>query len=94
MKLNKDIKNSQEGWGSFYDVDTTRYILIYHDRANCIEKVSLVKVNNGKIEVQNFIATGNLYLENVCHGEDNEVLDTNLLAMAENCFVEGGRDAA
>lgn len=89
MKLNKDIKNSVKGWGSFYDVDMRRYILIHHDRSNCIEKITLVKLlDNGSTEVQKFAAVGNLYLENVCHGEDNEILDTNLLCMAERCFSE------
>ena len=76
-----------------HPTDENRYIRIRCTETNEITSIELVKVweiaedhYDGKAE--EFIAVGNLYLENVCHGEDNEVLDTNLLAMAENCFQE------
>ena len=73
-----------------YDVPNSRkYIRINYDsRTNEIFDVSLVEVVNGERRYQKFKATGLVYLENVCHGQDNEILDTNLLYIAEKCFTE------
>lgn len=85
MLLKKDFGSSTR-YVSYYDVDEDRFIEIDHSSSNQINKVSLWNKRNEYPEA--FEACGLVYLENVCHGELNEELDTNLLMIAENCFQE------
>lgn len=85
MLLKKDLASSTR-YVSYYDVDDDRFIAIDHTISNEIKKIGLWNKRNGYPEV--FEACGLVYLENVCHGEINEELDTNLLMIAENCFRE------
>lgn len=85
MLLKKDLASSTR-YVSYYDVDDDRFIEIDHTISNEINKVSLWNKKSGHREM--FEACGLVFLENVCHGEINEELDTNLLMIAENCFRE------
>lgn len=87
MKLNLAVWSDGQ---RIYDVpDSRKYIRINHDpRTNEIFNVSLVEVVNGERRYQQFDAIGLLYLENICHGENNEELDTTLLHLSEKCFTE------
>ena len=87
MKFNLTIGSSGQ---HIYEVNDHKYFRINFQReTHEIKDVSLVTINEyGDREYQVFKAEGLLYLENVCHGEDNEVLDTNLLYIAEKCFTE------
>lgn len=73
-----------------YEVNDNKYIRINFQReTHEINDVSLITINEyGEREYDTYRADGLLYMENVCHGEDNEILDTNLLCMAERCFSE------
>lgn len=93
--LFKRNENNHNDYSRVYDhpTDENRYIRIRCSETNEIRSIELVKVweiaedhYDGKAE--EFKAEGLIYLENVCHGEDNEILDTNLLCMAEKCFSE------
>ena len=91
MKVNRSEKvydRDSDMTFSIYDVNDLKYIMIEHQKDNSIEKIHLVEVKADHTEESLFNADGLLYLENVCHGEDNEILDTNLLCMAERCFSE------
>lgn len=85
MLLKKDLSSSTR-YVSYYDVDDDRFIEINHTISNEINKVCLWNKKSGHGEM--FEACGLIFLENVCHGEINEELDTNLLMIAENCFRE------
>lgn len=87
MKINLTVGSSEQ---HVYEVNDVKYIRINFQReTHEIKDVSLVTINEyGDREYDTFKADGLLYLENVCHGEDNEILDTNLLCMAERCFSE------
>ena len=87
MKFNLTIGSSEQ---HIYEVDPDKYFRINFTRdTHQIKDVSLVTINGyGDREYQTFEARGLLYLENICHGEENEILDTNLLTLAEKCFEE------
>lgn len=87
MKINLTVGSSEE---NIYEVNDNKLIRIsFQKYVNAIKGVSLVKINeDGSLKCNTYRAVGLLYLENICHGEDNEVLDTDLLAAAEQCFAE------
>ena len=87
MKINLTGRSSEE---NIYSVNDNKLISIcFHKTTNEIKGISLIKIDeDGSLKCNTFRADGLLYLENVCHGEDNEILDTNLLCMAERCFSE------
>ena len=87
MKFNLTVGSSSQ---HVYEVNDHKYFRINFQReTHEIQDVSLVTINEyGDREYQTFKAEGLLYMENVCHGEDNEVLDTDLLMLAEKCFAE------
>lgn len=87
MKINLTVGSSEQ---HIYEVDDNKYIRINFQReTHEIKDVSLVTINEyGKREYDIYKADGLLYLENICYGQENEVLDLNLLILAEGMFKE------
>ena len=87
MKINLTVGSSEQ---HIYEVNDNKYIRINFQReTHEIKDVSLVMINEyGDREYDIYKADGLLYLESVCHGEENEILDTNLLILAEGMFEE------
>lgn len=84
---------NQNNFSRVYDhpTDENKYIRIRCSETNEIISIELVKVweiakghYDGKAE--EFRPYGVIYLENVCHGEENEVLDTTALMIYEDLF--------
>lgn len=87
MKINLTAGPSEE---NVYEVNDNKIIsIVFQKYVNAIKGVSLIEINeDGSLKCNTYRAVGLIYLENVCHGEDNEILDTDLLCMAEKCFAE------
>ena len=92
LKRNENNHNDQS---RVYDhpTDENRYIRIRCTETNEIIAVELVRVweiakghYDGKVDA--FIPKGIIYLENVCHGMENQTLDTNALMLFEDRFEE------
>ena len=74
---------------AIYDLSDLKFIRVDHKKDNEITSITLVDLTNGfENSEKEFRADGLVYLENVCHGEDNEVLDTNCLMIFEGIFTE------
>lgn len=88
MKINLVLGTSDE---HVYEVNDNKIIRIRFQReTHEIKDVSLVSINKNGYDMKcdSYKADGLLYLENVCHGEENEILNTNLLILAEGMFKE------
>lgn len=88
-------ENNHNDYSRVYDhpLNENKYIRVRCDLDHQITSIELVTVweicpdhYDGRGE--EFRPEGLLYLENVCHGEDNEILDTNLLMIVEEQFRE------
>lgn len=85
MLLKKDAVSSTR-YFNYYDVDYIKFITIECEADGSIKSIQLKGETSRDSSL--FKATGLVYMENVCCGENNEYLDTDLLAAAEYCFTE------
>lgn len=92
MKLKRSLHFNQAestDMTAIYDLSVLKFIRVDHKKDNEITSIALVDLTNGfENSEKEFRAEGLVYLENVCHGEENEILDTNLLILAEGMFEE------
>ena len=87
MLLKKDVSNSSNAV-AIYDVSDGKWLSIVLNHDNSIETIRMVDCSRGWDDSDMFAASGLVFLENICSGENNEYLDTDLLAAAEHCFQE------
>lgn len=72
-----------------YNLTDRKYIGIHTSESHEIELIRLFDENiGGDCMVAEYEPIGLWYLENFCHGMDNEALDTNLLIIVEEAFKE------
>ena len=85
LLLKRDDVSSTR-YAGYYDVNDSKFITI-----DCGPdgSINYVQLNGDSLDNSSlFKAIGLAYLENVCCGDNNEYLDTDMLAAAEHCFSE------